>query len=232
MKNAFFISKNNSWSNNLFSQIKSVPQTSWIRIDEENWKDFLKFSQNKYIKDKNDFLFFFHWSLMIPSEIYEHYNCVSFHTSNLPEGKGGSPIQNQILEGTIQTHLNALKTSKIIDGGEIFCREPLSLQGNLRDIWNTISNLAFKMISNIIENDIKPVPQKSSNSKIFKRLKNNKIDFEKSKSINEIYDKVRMLDADGYENANIKIGNFRLDFSRAKLENGEVLVDARIKYEG
>ena len=35
---------------------------------------------------------------LIPEDIYTKYVCIQFHASDLPKGRGGSPIQNQIVE--------------------------------------------------------------------------------------------------------------------------------------
>ena len=45
------------------------------------------------------YIFFPHWSWKVSSEIYERFECVVFHTAPLPYGRGGSPIQNLILNG-------------------------------------------------------------------------------------------------------------------------------------
>ena len=45
-----------------------------------------------------DYVFFTHWNWIVESEIHDNFNCVVFHTAPLPYGRGGSPIQNLILE--------------------------------------------------------------------------------------------------------------------------------------
>jgi len=45
------------------------------------------------------FIFFPHWNWKVPKTIYEKYECIAFHTAPLPYGRGGSPIQNLILNG-------------------------------------------------------------------------------------------------------------------------------------
>jgi len=45
-------------------------------------------------KIKPIFMFFPHWSWKIPREIYENFDCVGFHMTDLPYDRGGSPIQN------------------------------------------------------------------------------------------------------------------------------------------
>lgn len=44
-----------------------------------------------------------------------------------------------------------------------------------------------------------------------------------------------MLDGEGYPNAYIKFGRYRLEFSRAGLKNGSILADVKIieeEYDG
>ncbi len=73
------------------------------------------------------------------------------------------------------------------------------------------------MIKEIIKKKLKPKPQKPSKIS-FKRLtkKDNNLDFKKIKSLNELYDKIRMVDAPGYPDAYSKINNFTLNFYNAK----------------
>ena len=46
---------------------------------------------------KPDFVFFPHWSWLIPEEIHSRFDCVIFHMTDLPYGRGGSPLQNLIV---------------------------------------------------------------------------------------------------------------------------------------
>ncbi|MFA5260471.1 MAG: methionyl-tRNA formyltransferase, partial [Candidatus Omnitrophota bacterium] len=46
-----------------------------------------------------DLIFFPHWSWKIPRDIYAAYPCVAFHMTDLPYGRGGSPLQNLIMRG-------------------------------------------------------------------------------------------------------------------------------------
>ncbi len=49
------------------------------------------------------YIFFPHWSWMIPECIYERYECVVFHMTDLPFGRGGSPLQHLLVRGMYQT---------------------------------------------------------------------------------------------------------------------------------
>jgi methionyl-tRNA formyltransferase len=45
------------------------------------------------------YVFFPHWSHRIDSAIFERFECVIFHMTDLPFGRGGSPLQNLIARG-------------------------------------------------------------------------------------------------------------------------------------
>ena len=53
-------------------------------------------------KIKPKLLFFVHWSSLIPEEIFNKYVCIIFHMTDLPFGRGGSPLQNLIVRGFLR----------------------------------------------------------------------------------------------------------------------------------
>ena len=63
----------------------------------KSFKFFLNIKINEIKKISPEIIFFIHWSEKIPSKIFNKYLCILFHSSNLPKFKGGSPIQNQIM---------------------------------------------------------------------------------------------------------------------------------------
>jgi methionyl-tRNA formyltransferase len=74
-------------------------------------------------------IFFPHWSHIIPENVYGSFKCVVFHMTNLPFGRGGSPLQNMIIQGLTHTKLSALAVGQGIDTGPVYCKRPLSLHG-------------------------------------------------------------------------------------------------------
>ena len=62
----------------------------------------------------------------------------------------------------------------------------------------------------------------------FKRRKPNQSNIIEIKDIKKIYDHIRMLDCDGYPNAFLDFGEFRIEFSNAKLINEELKSNVRI----
>ena len=45
------------------------------------------------------YIFVLHWSWKVPDEIVAAFECVCFHMTDVPFGRGGSPLQNLIIRG-------------------------------------------------------------------------------------------------------------------------------------
>ena len=44
-----------------------------------------------------EYIFFPHWSEIVPEDTIKKYDCVCFHMTDLPYGRGGGPLQNLIV---------------------------------------------------------------------------------------------------------------------------------------
>ena len=65
-----------------------------------------------------DFVFFPHWSWLIPEDIHGRFECVIFHMTDVPYGRGGSPLQNLIVRGhddraTVESILDQLEAMSL-----------------------------------------------------------------------------------------------------------------------
>ena len=56
-----------------------------------------------------EWIFVPHWSHLIPESIWGQWPTVIFHMTDLPYGRGGSPLQNLIQRGHRSTMLTAAK---------------------------------------------------------------------------------------------------------------------------
>jgi methionyl-tRNA formyltransferase len=176
-----------------------------------------------------EYIFFPHWSWIIPDNIYNNFNCVVFHMTDLPYGRGGSPLQNLIVRGIENTKISALKVDGGLDTGPIYLKKDLNLYGSAEEIFLRASNLIFdEMIPEIINNEILSKEQKGEVVE-FKRRKSYQSEIKKDFSLSKIYDYIRMLDAEGYPDAFIKYGDLKLEFSRAKLTDDGIVADVKIK---
>ncbi len=171
-----------------------------------------------------DWVFVYHWSFIIPEDLYSKFRMVSFHTGNLPEDRGASPLQNQIASGTRFTRVNAIVVQDPVDSGAVYASRSISLQGTLSEIWDVITDASIGLIRDILEGNITPVDQ-TGEPKTFKRKKDNILKFD---SIQSVYDQIRMLDSDDYPSTHLLIDGYKIDFSRAKIDNEQVIADVKI----
>ncbi len=173
------------------------------------------------------YIFFPHWSYIIPSEVYENFECIVFHMTDLPFGRGGSPLQNLIERGIYETKLSSLKVCKELDAGDIYLKSPLSLWGNAEEIYLRSGELIKEMMIEIVQNKLKPVSQ-TGESVSFKRRKPEQSDISSLSDLKKVFDYIRMLDADGYPHAYADIGKLHFEFERASLKDGFIKADVKI----
>lgn len=176
-----------------------------------------------------DIIFFIHWSWYIPKTIYNKYECIVFHPTQLPYGRGGSPIQNLIVHGKETTVISAVKVGKELDAGALYpIQRDLSLLGTADEILMRMSKIVcFDMIPWIISN--RPVPsEQEGDIVVFDRRKPDESELDMEDKIENIYNMIRMLDGEGYPKAFLDIGKYRLEFSRASLKTEYIKADIKI----
>lgn len=173
------------------------------------------------------FVFFPHWSWKIPAEIYEGFECVIFHMTDVPFGRGGSPLQNLVARGVRETKLTALRCVADLDAGPVYLKRPLSLLGTAEEILIRASQLTGEMIEAIVQTRPEPQPQ-AGELTTFRRRTRQDGNIESLESLEKVFDYIRMLDADGYPSAFLEAGEFCLEFSRASLRLNCVIADVKI----
>ncbi|MFA5721167.1 MAG: methionyl-tRNA formyltransferase [Aliarcobacter sp.] len=210
------------WNINNYFELKKELENEYSLYLLTN-KDELSFKNIEKINPK--YIFFPHWSWLIPNEIYENYECILFHMTDLPYGRGGSPLQNLITNKIYNTKITAIKVSKELDEGDIYLKEDFDIsKGSAKEIYENASNLIFKkLIPNIIKKNIVPKKQEGD-IVLFKRRTPEQSNIKKLNdiSINNLYDFIRMLDAPSYPKAYIEIDNLKIEFSEVILKNGKL----------
>lgn len=172
-------------------------------------------------------IFFTHWSEIISKDVYENYPCVVFHMTDLPFGRGGSPLQNLIALGYKTTMISALKCTKGLDEGPIYLKRPLSLEGSAQEIFIRANEVIREMIVEIVRSNPTPIPQEGE-PVIFKRRTPAQSEIGQIESIDKLYDFIRMLDADNYPKAELRQGRFLFRFSNAQLLDGKIRAEVEI----
>jgi methionyl-tRNA formyltransferase len=224
MKNkTYIVATIRPWNIKIYEEILIHYPGNWYLITkpEELTEEFIN-------KIKPRYIFFPHWSQIIPSEILNIAECIGFHETDLPYGRGGSPIQNLIVSGHTNTQISAIKLIEKVDAGPVYLKRPLSLEGLAEEIFIRTSKIVAEMILEIITKEPKPKKQKGI-STVFKRRKPAQSEIStKLKTLKELFDHIRMLDACGYPIAFLRYGDFKFELSRPALRSDSIEANVRI----
>ena len=174
-----------------------------------------------------EIVFFPHWSWIVPASIHERFECVMFHMTDLPYGRGGSPLQNLIACGHQETVMTAFQCTDEMDAGPVLLKRPLGMGGSAEEILIRADALIEEMIVQIIEKRPEPVAQVGEPLAFHRRTPADG-NLKELDDLQQVHDYIRMLDAEGYPSAFLDIGAFRLEFNRASLKRDAVLADVRI----
>ena len=219
----YIYASNRPWAINTFLEDRSYLNGNWLIVT--NTDDLLRALSVM----KPRYIFFPHWSELVPSEITSMYDCVCFHMTDVPFGRGGSPLQNLIKRGVKVTKLTALKMEKELDAGPVYKKDELNLDGSAEQIFMRMAKLAMKQIQYIIENKPTPIAQSIGKQEYFKRRRHEDSELKEEQSIEELFDHIRMLDAPGYPKAFLNKNGFNFEFSRASVTDGGEILDANVR---
>lgn len=173
MKIAFLLDKDNNWIEpfvELYVKNNSNFNIFYNHIDVVNYDivfilAYTKILDNKFLKSNN-------LNLVV-------------HESDLPKGKGFSPIQWQILEGKNEIIFTLFEAIETLDAGDIYSQEKISLEGHelFEEIRMLQGETTIKLIDNFLNSypNIEKKVQKGKESFYAKRKsEDDKIDIDKS----------------------------------------------------
>ncbi len=205
-----------SWNRQVFDQQLASLPGSWHYTDDRQQlnREWLRALRPRY-------LFFLHWSWKVPAWITDDFECVCFHATDLPYGRGGSPIQNLIVRGHQSTQLTALRMVEQLDAGPIYAKRPLELDGTVEDILTRASWLAAELVEHIVQSEPTPEAQQGPVTE-FDRRRPQQSEIPAQLSPQQLYDHIRMLDGEGYPPAFIESDGLKYEFRSAALRDGQV----------
>lgn len=222
--NKYILLSEKVWHKHLFNDLKKLfSDDIWLLIDNKN--DFNLLNLKEFNPSK---IFIPHWSHIIPREIFENYDCVVFHMTDLPFGRGGSPLQNLIVRGYKTTKISALKVKQGIDTGDIYLKKTLNLKGSATEIFDKSTFIIEGMIREIIKKNISPSPQVGKITE-FKRRKPEESNLTDLSDLEKVYDYIRMLDCDGYPHAFLETQHFKFEFTDAILDTNKKIISAHVR---
>lgn len=183
------------WSINIFKNVNSSDDEYILITNKESCNiDFIN-------SIKPDIIFFYGWSWIVEKDIINYYNCMCLHPSKLPKYRGGSPIQNQIINGEKKSAVTIFKMGIELDNGPICYQQDFDLDGYLEDIFNKIETIGTigtkKIIYDYKNSYIDFINQNEKESTTYKRLKPSNSEIKLEDFLNHdaeyFYNKVRSL---------------------------------------
>ena len=219
-KQSYVVCTIKSWNIAAFRRRTPALPGEWhlIETPENLTPAFLKNTAPRYV-------FFPHWSWRVSTSVLKSYECICFHMTDVPYGRGGSPLQNLIIRNHKSTMLTALRMVEELDAGPVYLKRPLLLDGRAEEIFERAADLGYDMIEEIVTNEPTPVEQVGDPMMFARRTPDESV-LPQAGALVALYDFIRMLDAPTYPKAFLEWGEWRLEFDRAGYK-GET-VEARV----
>lgn len=149
MKTHVILAGYRDWALNAFSRIESIADNAgWdLTFQVVTTDHALSLACNALYEGNSPHtvVFLAGWSWIVPVAIVDKIVCVGMHPSDLPAYAGGSPIQHQVGDGVTQTKATLFRLRSQLDGGEIVCKVPLSLEGHMTDIFTALERATTQL---------------------------------------------------------------------------------------
>jgi len=220
--NNYVVATIKEWNIEQYNQNIDSKSGNWFLIDNNT---DLTIENLRKINPK--YIFFPHWSWIVPDSILNEFNCICFHMTDVPYGRGGSPLQNLIIRGHKNTKLTALKMTNVLDAGPVYLKSDLELTGSATDIFTRSAALTFKMIKEIVTTNPEPIEQTGEVTEFLRRTPKES-ELKPNIILEDFYNTVRMLDAETYPNAYIQLEHLRLNFTQISKNGNELVASVKI----
>ena len=119
------------------------------------------------------------------------------HPSPLPKYRGGSPIQNQIINGETQSAVTIIEMTDKLDAGDILAQESISLDGNIKEILKRLTRVGTRVTKRIVSGTITRRKQDETEATFYNRRKEKDNEITVREILNQdsqyLYNKIRML---------------------------------------
>jgi methionyl-tRNA formyltransferase len=211
------------WSRRIFDETISTHPGRWEFLDDRG-----ELTEDRLAELAPRYVFFLHWSWLVPPAIVNNFECVCFHMTDLPFGRGGTPLQNLIVRGFDTTVLTAFRMTEQLDAGPVYLKRPLSLDGSADEIYLRATETAARMIEQIVADEPDPVAQKGEATVFTRRTPDQSEITPEIDTLARLHDHIRMLDADGYPHAFLRVGALRFTFTSSTHGDGFVRAEVEI----
>ena len=135
------------------------PKNDWLRqhIPQSlvNRKDVnLELLYDSQDTESFEIVFVLGYTKILPKSFIEQNGLtLVVHESDLPKGKGFSPVQWQILEGKNNITVSLIELAQEVDSGDIFEQTEIKLDGSelYKDIRSAQANATFKLVEHFLD---------------------------------------------------------------------------------
>ena len=198
-----YLRKSNKFNLDLYISKKNLNKKILKKISKK-YKLIKKFETNiiSHLKKQNYYLnIAAGWPLIFPSKVINlpKKGTINLHAGKLPEYRGGSPLNWQIIEGKKKIFISIIKMTKKLDAGPLYNQSKINFtdMDNINDLHKKVNKvypiITKKVIERIIRN-IKPVEQSKKNIRCLKQRNeyDGKIEWNKMDA-KKVYNMVRAL---------------------------------------
>lgn len=160
-RKSYVVATQRPWGKAVYDRVSEASKDLWAcrfveppHEEQGQLLDLLEHTMPRYV-------FFLHWSDYIPPTIYERWECVNFHCTALPYGRGGHPIENLLLVGRKSTIMTAHRVVAELDAGPVYWQYgPVSLRARTKtEILDGFVEPCAELIRMIVSHDPPPRPQ-------------------------------------------------------------------------
>jgi methionyl-tRNA formyltransferase len=173
----------------------------WHEFCIDSFIDIVSDIENLRTK-RGDFLFLVSCTEIIKNDIRSKFkNCIVIHESDLPKGRGWSPMAWQILEGRSDITVSAIRCADPVDSGDIIKQAVLHLDGT--ELYDEIHRKAFVVKSGLVMElvakntdicDELPAVKQVGEPTFYKRRRPEDSELDTHKSIAEQFDLLRICE--------------------------------------
>jgi len=142
------------------------------------------------------------------------------NSSNLPKGRGWSPLSWQILEGHSTITVTLFEANSEIDSGPVYIKQEIHLDGHelLPELQNTLSTVIYEMCKKFIANypeNVKDFSEQVGEPTYYEKRTSKDSELDINQTIKDQFNLLRIVDNDKYP-AFFKIGKNTYIFKISK----------------
>lgn len=175
-------------------------------------------------------IFFLHWRSKVPSSVLRATSCIGFHLGQLPQERGGTPLQWRILDGQRASVVTMFELTEELDAGDVLASEPVALYGTAEECYGRMMDTAAGLIAEYVHNGPRYRRPQLGIAKVYPRrtAPESLLQAQHGLTLEQVYDRIRCVDAEGYPHAYLDYEGLRYTFRRAVRYDGRIEADVTI----